>query len=334
MLALLTQSDPQQLLQPDNWTRPIYFKLEQRGTWVNALGLHPQATVEVVPPLAGFVGSDLLAGVLATGLTRQPGALLIDFGTNCEMAFWDGHTLRVTSAAGGPAFEGCGIQCGMPAEPGAIYRFGPPSPPLSNPLSPPHHAPPIQDGRDALHRVPNFEVLGGIEPKGFCGSGLVDLIAWLRDTGDLTPTGSFPKPQHKDRYVLLERDSVIRLTKRDVDTLQRAKAAVGAGIRTLLARTPADAPVLNRICVCGVFGQHLNIRNAQRIGLLPDIPPEHIELCGNTALAGCERLLLSASAAAELLSLRKRAAIINLSQTADFDALFLENLYLQPLKVE
>ncbi len=91
-----------------------------------------------------------------------------------------------------------------------------------------------------------------------------------------------------------------------------------------------SAAELSRVCVCGVFGQHLDIRNAQRIGLLPDIPPERVELCGNTALAGCERLLLSPARTAELASLRKQAAIVNLSQTSDFDALFLENLYLQP----
>ncbi len=119
------------------------------------------------------MGSDLLAGVLATRLTDQPGGLLIDFGTNSEMALWDGQTLWVTSAAGGPAFEGCGIQCGMPAEPGAIYRVR------------------------TDHRTPtdlHFQVIGGGEAKGFCGSGLVDLIACLRDSGDLTPTGGFAQP--------------------------------------------------------------------------------------------------------------------------------------------
>ena len=100
------------------------YRVEQPQTWASVLGIHPQAAVEVVSPLAGFVGSDLLAGVVATRLTEQPGSLLIDFGTNSEMALWDGQTLWVTSAAGGPAFESCGIQCGMPAEPGAIYRFG------------------------------------------------------------------------------------------------------------------------------------------------------------------------------------------------------------------
>ena len=153
------------------------YKHRETPIWVSLLGVHPQATLEVISPLAGFVGSDLLAGVLATRLTEQPGGLLIDFGTNSEMALWDGQTLWVTSAAGGPAFESCGMQCGMPAEPGAIYRFGG-----------------LQDS-DEVH----FQVLGGGEAKGFCGSGLVDLIACLRDSGELTSAGSFRSHQPQGR---------------------------------------------------------------------------------------------------------------------------------------
>ena len=122
MLALLTETDPHILLNPHLWTRPIECKLDNPQTWVNILGIHPQANVDVISPLAGFVGSDLLAGVLATRLTDHPGGLLIDFGTNSEMALWDGKKLWVTSAAGGPAFESSQIQCGMPAEEGSIYR--------------------------------------------------------------------------------------------------------------------------------------------------------------------------------------------------------------------
>ncbi len=122
MLALLTETDPRQLLHPQAWTRPLDCTAMQPWNWGHTLGIHPQASVDVIAPLAGFVGSDLLAGVVATRLTEQPGGLLIDFGTNTELALWDGHTLWVTSAAGGPAFESSGISCGMPAEPGAIFR--------------------------------------------------------------------------------------------------------------------------------------------------------------------------------------------------------------------
>jgi uncharacterized 2Fe-2S/4Fe-4S cluster protein (DUF4445 family) len=273
--------------------------------------------VEVVSPLAGFVGSDLLAGVLAAGLTDSPGSLLIDFGTNSEIALWDGNTLWVTSAAGGPAFEDCQTQCGMAAEPGAIYR-----------------ASRRQDSSGW-----NLETIGGESgdgetAKGFCGSGLVDLIACLRHTGDLTKAGKFTDATCREGFPIEAGSAGLRLSRRDVDMFQRAKAAIGAGVATLLARAGMRIPDLTRVCVCGAFGQHLNPRNAQAIGLLPEIAAERVELLGNAALAGCERLLLSEAAAADLTLIRQRAAIINLSQHSDFDDLFLDNLYLQPLKAK
>ena len=206
--------------------------------------------MEVIPPCAGFVGSDLLAGVLATRLTDQPGGLLIDFGTNSEMALWDGDTLWVTSAAGGPAFESSQVQCGMPAEPGAIYRVD--RQPDSGELQ--------------------FQVIGGGEAKGICGSGLVDLIACLRGSGDLTRTGRFAPQGLKDGFVVRQSSPTLRLSHVDVDMFQRAKAAIGVGIKTLLARARMDAAELSRVCVCGVFGQHMNAGNAQAIGLLPEVP--------------------------------------------------------------
>jgi uncharacterized 2Fe-2S/4Fe-4S cluster protein (DUF4445 family) len=311
MLALLTETDPQILLQPNFWTRLIECRLDNPKTWVSVLGIHPEANVDVISPFAGFVGSDLLAGVLATRLTYHPGGLLIDFGTNSEMALWDGKRLWVTSAAGGPAFEGFQIQCGMPAEEGSIYAVN------------------LKQDSTELH----FQVIGGGEAIGLCGSGLVDLIAILRRTERLTRTGKFAMPYLKDGFIIQQVNPTIRLTSGDVDMIQRAKAAIGVGVKTLLTSARMSASELNRIYVCGAFGQNLNILNAQAIGLLPDIPQNHVLLCGNTALAGCERLLMSPTGDKDLLSLRKRATIINLSQVSDFDALFLENLFLQPLAV-
>ena len=91
---------------------------------------------------------------------------------------------------------------------------------------------------------------------------------------------------------------------------------------------------LSRVCVCGAFGRHLNVRHAQAVGLLPDLPPDRVELCGNTALAGCERLMLSPATSASLAWLRPRTTVLNLSQSADFEGVFLECLYLEPMKVE
>lgn len=274
-------------------------------------GIHAKATVRVVAPVAGFVGSDLLAGVLSTDLTHRPGGLLIDFGTNSEMALWDGKTLWVTSAAGGPAFECCGIRYGMPVETGAICHVA------------------RQEGSAELQ----FQVLDGARAIGLCGSGLVDLIAVLRETGELTPAGKFATPQPAEGFVVQAGDPTIRLTVQDVDTFQRAKAGIGVGIKKLMAAARMSAAELNRICVCGLFGEHLDCRNAQLIGLLP-VRLEQIELCGNTALAGCERLLLSPEAAADVASLRQRASMVGLAEAPDFEMLFMENLYLRPLQMD
>ena len=309
MLALLAGRNANLLLQPSHWTRAIDCRPDGTAAWAVAWGIHPAATIEVIAPLAGFVGSDLLAGVVATRLMENGvGALLIDFGTNSEIALWDGQTLWVTSAAGGPAFEGCGVRCGLPAEPGAIHRVTR-----------------RDDGGWA------FAVIAGEEPRGLCGSGLVDLIAGLVGSGELTRLGRFASSVPDAGWTLARGERDIVLTKRDVDLLQRAKAAIGVGVQVLLAQAGLKVEDLQRLYVSGAFGESLDVANAQAIGLLPGIAPERVELCGNTALAGCEDALFSPEVGERLQRLADRARIVNLSHCADFDTLFFENLYLEPL---
>lgn len=308
MLALLSARNYGLLLQPKHWMTYVDCLPENTDAWAVPMGLHPEARIEVMPPVAGFVGSDLLAGVVATRLTEDGAAgLFIDFGTNSEIALWDGRDLWVTSAAGGPAFEESGISCGAPAEPGAIYRVG------------------FRDGAFA------FDVIADSEPRGLCGSGLVDLIACLVRSGLLTSMGHFAPPVPGDRLALARGERDIVLTKRDVDMFQRAKAAIGTGIQVLLAKAGMGCEDLRRICVGGFFGRFLDIANALEIGLLPVIPPDMVELCGNTALAGCADALLSSAAVERLRNLGERARLINLSCCPDFDELFLKNLYLLPM---
>jgi uncharacterized 2Fe-2S/4Fe-4S cluster protein (DUF4445 family) len=308
MLMLLTETDPGKLLQPSGWTSRIACRPLDLAHWTGVLEVDPKSIIDISPPLAGFVGSDLLAGMLDTGLTRRPLSLLIDFGTNSEIALWDGFRLWVTSAAGGPAFESSQVQCGMPAEPGAIC-----------------HVNRLKDSGEL-----DFEVIGGGEAKGICGSGLVDLIACLRRSGELANTGRLSGSHAGTGFVVP--GTSLRLSHHDIDMFQRAKAGIGAGIETLLKTSGANSGALARICVCGVFGRNLNLRNAQEIGLLPDIAPYRVELCGNTALAGCERLLTAPQQAVELEVLRTNATIINLSNENYFESRFLENLFLAPMK--
>jgi uncharacterized 2Fe-2S/4Fe-4S cluster protein (DUF4445 family) len=237
------------------------------------------------------------------------GELLIDFGTNSEIALWDGTTLWATSAAGGPAFEGCGISCGMPAEPGAVFRVKP-GPPGSG-----WHCKVIGDGA----------------AQGICGSGLVDIIALLRREGRLNSAGRFRKLEACQEISIFEGDNKLTLKSQDVDAFQRAKAAIGAGIGILLKQAGMTFGDIRHILVCGSFGRLLDLKNAQEIGLLPEIQTERIELWGDSALAGCEQLLFPDISDEAMKKLRSISRLVNLALIPEFEEEFVRNLYLRPL---
>lgn len=310
MLALLAGNNHHLLLQPQNWQSPIDCQSFAAARWAEAWGLHPGADVRLIQPLAGFVGSDLLAGLVATRFVTGPApALFIDFGTNSEIALWDGVDLWVTSAAGGPAFELWGLSNGMPAEPGAVYRV-------------------LRGPDDGLC----YQVLGGEEPRGFCGSGLVDLITRLLEIGQLSRTGRFPGGPGGGGLASVPETVPLGLSLGDVDNLQRAKGAIGTGVQVLARHAGIKLAQLQRVCVAGEFGRFLDMASAQAIGLLPVVPVDRVELICEAALRGCGDLLLSAAAADHLSGMRASARLVNLAHAPDFEELFLANLYLEPLK--
>jgi uncharacterized 2Fe-2S/4Fe-4S cluster protein (DUF4445 family) len=305
MLALLRGSG-EALLAPGAWACPALWPPEERLRW--DLFDHRQADVTLVPPLGGFVGSDLLAAALAAGLAQDLGpTLLVDFGTNTEIALWDGATLWVTSAAGGPAFEACGLSCGVPADDGAIARVRPGSP-------------------------LGFEVIGGVAPKGVCGTGLVDWIACLVQSGTLTRTGNFHLRNGAGPPALGGAERGISLSKRDIDIFQRAKAAIGAGIQILMDQAGIRSRDLGRVVTTGLFGRGLDIANAQAIGLLPGVPAERVETHCNLALAGCEAMLIAPEGAHAADPLRARVRIVNMAACHDFEDHYVRNLFLAPLE--
>jgi uncharacterized 2Fe-2S/4Fe-4S cluster protein (DUF4445 family) len=308
MLTLLAGKNYAELLQPENWTRPIDCQPQDTNFLRDAWGMGCDADIRIIAPLGGFIGSDLLAAVLATRLVEQPaGSLLIDFGTNSEMALWDGNTLHVTSAAGGPAFEGSGISCGMPGEAGAIFRVQ-------------------QNGEGFAVRV-----LGETVPQGLCGSGLVDAVAWLRRNGKLDKVGRFTD-RDSTGFVLHEGEHRIALLRSDIDVLQRAKAAIGGGVGWLCQQADMALSGLHQVYACGAFGNWLDAHNAQQIGLLPPVGPGEVRLESNAALAGCEMLLLSAAAERTLKDVLVRSKVYNLAEDAAFESLFVNSLYLQPMQ--
>ncbi len=217
--------------------------------------------ITFLPCLGGFVGSDILAGVLAVGLHEQefPGAL-VDLGTNGEIVVGNRDRLLCASTAAGPAFEGARIGMGMRAATGAIAGV-------------------LRDGDGLV-----CHVIGGGPPRGICGSGLVDVVAAGLDLGWVQPSGRLLGGQP------LRLVPPVEVTQCDVRELQLAKGAIAAGLRILAARWGTALDSLVSVHLAGAFGNYIRRTSARRIGLLP-FAPEGVRAAGNTALLGAKLAL-------------------------------------------
>ena len=308
MTTLLCGADPRPLLDPKHWQRLMEGDVFHNLDMATAFDLNPGTDVGLVPALGGFVGSDLILGVVHTQMIERPApSALIDFGTNSEIGLWDGRRLWVTAAAGGPAFEGIGIGCGMTAGPGAIHRLFPPS-----------------------NGVWEGESIEGNQPCGICGSGLIDLLAHLTIGGLIDERG---RPKNNPTEVIVGKHR-FTVSKADIDSLQQAKAAVASGLETLARLADIEMGDLKEIHVAGAFGDHLNLANAVAIGLLPHIPIERFRFAGNSALSGALDLVLSPTAEGAMRTTRDKAKLINLSMQDAYNDLFVDHLYLRPFPGE
>ncbi len=309
MLTLLTERGAAALLQPENWLSAVECAPVDLRAW-RARWPMPNARLVLPGPIAGFIGSDLLAALVATSLPRgPPGSLLLDIGTNTELALWDGQTVHATSVPGGPAFEGAGVRFGMAAEPGAIYQVE----------------------AAAAGAPPSLRTVGGGEARGYCGSGLVDALALLRGDGRLKPSGRFavaPGPEGVRLDPDVPRTAIFGA---GVDAYQRAKAAIAAAMATLLGEAGLGWGDLRRVCVCGTFGRTLNLRNAQATGLLPPVAPERFELHPEAALAGCELALRSTDPILGFDQVRDRVRPLNLGAHPGYDEGYVRHLRLEPI---
>jgi uncharacterized 2Fe-2S/4Fe-4S cluster protein (DUF4445 family) len=217
--------------------------------------------VRFLPCLGSFVGSDLLAGILATKLHESDAPVaLIDLGTNGEIVVGNREKILCASTAAGPAFEGARITMGMRAATGAISEVH------------------VEAGQIRCH------VLGNGKPRGICGSGLVDAIAVGLELGLVRPNGRLIT---NGEWSL--RPPVI-LTQSDIRELQLAKAAIAAGVRILVRQWGARMEDIARVCLAGAFGNYVRRASARRIGLIK-FPPEKIQAVGNTALLGAKLAL-------------------------------------------
>jgi uncharacterized 2Fe-2S/4Fe-4S cluster protein (DUF4445 family) len=292
------------------------------------LGLpaHPRARAVIFPPFGAYVGGDITAGLLASGMDRDARTrLFIDIGTNCEIVLGNRDWLLATAAPAGPAFEGAAIRCGMRAADGAIEVVT---------MTP--------DGLE-------LKVIGDAEPAGLCGSGLVDAVTGLVRLGLLDSSGRLVSeeraaelaPGLADRLTQLGAERVfvlhwlgepgnvsrsVYLSQRDVRELQFAKAAIATGWRILLEEAGLEPGDIQQVLLAGSFGSYLSPANAIRLGLVPDIPVLRVVSAGNVAGEGAKMALLSVRERAGGLALLEEVRYVELSDRTDFNDRFVDQL--------
>jgi uncharacterized 2Fe-2S/4Fe-4S cluster protein (DUF4445 family) len=278
-------------LDPDGIRREPYVGVAYDPPPLRAaeLGIktNPRALLYSLPCISAFVGADIVAGVLATGMhERQELAMLIDIGTNGEIVIGNRDWLMCASASAGPAFEGSESSCGMRATFGAIDHLR------------------LADSETML----SFSTIGDADPVGICGSGYVDVLAELLRLGVMDKTGRLNMDARCSRvrrradgvaeYVLVPaaesgHGSDIVLAQDDILNLLRTKAAIYAACRMIMRRLNIGFDAIQEILVAGAFGNYLDIENAILIGLLPDLPAGKIRFVGNTCIAGAKLACLS-----------------------------------------
>jgi uncharacterized 2Fe-2S/4Fe-4S cluster protein (DUF4445 family) len=285
--------------------------------------VHPRARAVLFPALGAYVGGDIVAGMLASGMDRDKRLrLFIDVGTNCEIVLGDGERIVSTAAPAGPAFEGAAIRCGMRAAEGAIEVVK------------------IIDGDLELG------VIGDREPEGLCGSGLVDAVAGMWGARLLDASGRFVTadqareiaPKMAERFTDIEgervfilhwrgdaRDSVY-LSQRDVRELQFAKAAIATGWSTLMEDLGVASHEVQQVLLAGSFGSYLSPASAVRIGLVPKLPVLRIVSAGNVAGEGAKMVLLSQRERAGTQALLEEVTYVELSDRPDFNDRFIDQL--------
>jgi uncharacterized 2Fe-2S/4Fe-4S cluster protein (DUF4445 family) len=285
------------------------------------LPIHPEATVDCLPGVASYVGADITAGILASGMDdSHTVSLFLDIGTNGEIALGSQDWLVACAASAGPAFEGAGVKDGMRATRGAVEEVW----------------------INSETYEPTLRVIGGGLPRGLCGSGLISLLAELFLTGLIDKGGNFnialptPRLRHGSsgpEYVIAwadetEHGEVIAITRVDIDNLLRTKAAIFAGISILAARVGLPLEAAERVLIGGSFGKYINVEKAVQIGLLPDMPWENFHFLGNTSIQGAYLGLLDRNARARIQEIAARMTYIELSADNSFYEAFTSALFL------
>ena len=296
MLHFLTLTDTEPLTHAPFAARRLFGETVSAAS-IGLDALLPDAPVYLPPCVSAFVGADTVTAVAASEMIDNDGVfLLTDIGTNGETVLKYGGEVYACSTAAGPAFEGAGISMGMGGTTGAIDRVR---------LLP--------DGALGIH------VIGDVPPTGICGSGLVDALSALCETGAIDETGYI-----EDDPVQVAGPVVI--TQNDVRAAQLAKSAIHAGIRTLLHTAGIGCDSVDALYIAGGFGSYLDVKNAGRIGLIPSELVPRVRVLGNAALTGASLLLLSLPQRRKYGEAAEKIKLVELASNPVFAAEYMERM--------
>lgn len=283
-------------------TRPLTIPASELG-----LHLGSDAKAYLPPVIAGYVGSDHIAMLLATEAWKSPNNVIaLDIGTNTEISLIANGQVTCCSCASGPAFEGAHIREGMRAASGAIER-----------------------ARWSAGKI-LWQSIGSLPPVGICGSGILDVVAALQDGGLVKPTGVLKSGTGSELVLVpaaqtgLGRDLVV--TRKDVHEIQLAKSAIRVGVEILLQNAGLTYADLDEFIVAGAFGTYLDLRSAVRTGMFPPLPLELFRQVGNAAGVGAKQMLVSVDKRREAETIARQIGYVELTSQAAFTPLFMEHL--------
>ncbi|MEJ2313948.1 MAG: ASKHA domain-containing protein [Nitrospirota bacterium] len=282
-----------------------------------ALKMHPRGPVYTVPAVASYVGGDIVSGVLVSRMARSDElALFMDIGTNGEIALGNREWLVTAAASAGPCFEGSGIRHGMRATDGAVEKVK----------------------IDPESYEPRVSVIGGVEPAGICGSGMIDAISEMFLTGVIDQKGKLRRGIDTWRvvegtegleYVIHKNGgAVVSLTEVDIENILRAKAAIYAAVSLLVSEVGMGISDIQRVYIAGGFGNYIDIERAVVLGMLPDLPVERFQFLGNTSVAGAYLTLLSEDLRAEAEDIASKMTYMELSVSGRFMDEYMSALFL------
>ncbi len=273
------------------------------------IALHPEAELWMLPNIAGFVGADTVGCLLSSGLAEeQEWTLLVDIGTNGEMVLGKNGRLLACSTAAGPAFEGAGISCGMRGASGAISH--------------------VRWSGQAWE----YETIDSGKPLGICGSGILDLVAELRRSGQMDEGGYLEEEITLADGKESGNGEPIQFTQRDVRQLQLAKAAIAAGIRMLAMRAGIEVKEIQKVWIAGAFGNYMSPESACAIGLIPQELSGKIRMIGNAAGEGAKLVLKDRGLWEEAQKLAAEAEFVELATMKEFQDCFVDEMEFPELR--